>query len=261
MLFYWLKVHRRKKLLTRPFPLEWLQAIEKNVHLYGTLTEDERSQVHGYVQVFVAEKNWEACNGLTMTDEIRVTIAAQVAILTLGLPSQYFDHVLSVLVYPDTYVAERETAKVGGVVEVGDSARLGEAWYRGPVILAWGDVLKEGRGERRGHNVVLHEFAHQLDMLNGRDVDGTPPLESVDQDRRWTEVIRRRYRQLVDDCELGRATPLDCYGATNIAEFFAVATELFFERPAVMKSRLEDLYGMMREFYRQDPAARERMPA
>lgn len=257
-MFRWLKVHRRKKLLAQPFPEAWQQTIERNVRLYGTLTADEQSRVRSYVQVFAAEKNWEPCGGLVMTDEIRVTIAAQVGILVLGLsPIEYFDHVLSVLVYPDTYVAERtQTYHGGGIVEESDSARLGEAWYRGPVILAWGDVLKEARGERPGRNVTLHEFAHQLDMLNGRDTDGTPPLETADQDRRWLEVLERRYRELVEACERGRATTLDCYGATNTAEFFAVATEQFFERPEVMRRHLEDLYGLFREFYRQDPAGR-----
>lgn len=257
-MFRWLKIHRRKKLLAEPFPEAWRRTIEHNVRLYGTLTADEQARVRSYVQVFAAEKNWEPCAGLIMTDEIRVTIAAQVGILVLGLsPIEYFDHVLSVLVYPDTYVAEQsQTYHGGGVIEESDSARLGEAWYRGPVILAWGDVLKESRGERPGRNVTLHEFAHQLDMLNGRDTDGTPPLETADQDRRWLEVLNRRYRELVEACEQGRPTTLDCYGATNTAEFFAVATEQFFERPAVMQRRLEDLYGLFREFYRQDPASR-----
>ena len=255
-MFRWLKIHRRKKLLAEPFPDAWRDAIERNVRLYGTLTADEQARVRNYVQVFAAEKNWEPCGGLVMTDEIRVTIAAQVGILVLGLsPIEYFDHVLSVLVYPDTYVAERsQSYRGGGVIEEGDSARLGEAWYRGPVILAWGDVLRESQGQRPGHNVTLHEFAHQLDMLNGRDGDGTPPLETADQGRRWVQVLEGRYQELVEACENGRPTTLDCYGATNTAEFFAVATELFFDRPDVMKRNLEDLYGLLCEFYRQDPA-------
>jgi len=258
-MFHWLKVHRRKKLIAAPFPPEWATWIERNVRLYGTLTPEQQRSVREYVQVFTAEKHWEGCAEFAITDEIRVTISALVAILVVERTNEYFDHVLSVLVYPDTYVAEHDqTTRFGGIVEVGDSARLGEAWYRGPVILAWGDVLKEGRGERPGRNVVLHEFAHQLDMLNGRDVDGTPPLDTAEQDRRWIEVLKRRYRQLVQDCEAGRPTVLDCYGATNTAEFFAVATESFFEQPSTMKAHLGDLYGLLREFYRQDPAARER---
>lgn len=259
-MFHWLKVHRRKKLLAQSFPEAWSGVIERNVRLYGTLTADEKARVRNYVQVFVAEKVWEPCAGLTMTDEIRVTIAAQVGILVVGLaPTEYFDYVLSVLVYPDTYVADQSHSySEGGVVDIGDSARLGEAWYCGPVILAWGDVLKEARGDRPGRNVTLHEFAHQLDMLNGRETDGTPPLETPDQDRRWVDVFTRRFNELVEACELGRATVLDCYGATNEAEFFAVATELFFERPDVMRRNLEDLYGLLREFYRQDPAERQR---
>jgi Mlc titration factor MtfA (ptsG expression regulator) len=257
-MFHWLKVHRRKKLIAAPLPDEWEATIQRNVHLFRSLSREQQLRVCDYVKVFAAEKNWEGCGGLNITDEIRVTIAAHVGILTLGLPNQYFDHVLSVLVYPETYVAEHAHSVTGGIVEEGDSARLGEAWYRGPVILAWGDVLHEGRGERPGRNVTLHEFAHQLDMLNGRDADGTPPLESGAQDDRWVEILQRRYRELAERCERGRPTVLDCYGATNKAEFFAVATELFFEQPAVMQAHLDDLYGLLREYYRQDPAARER---
>lgn len=256
-MFHWLKVHRRKKLVAEPLPDDWAAAIHRNVRLFRTLTHEEQMRVCDYVKVFAAEKNWEGCNGLTITDEIRATIAAHVGILTLGLPNEYFDHVLSVLVYPETYVAEHAHSVAGGIVEEGDSARLGEAWYRGPVILAWSDVLIEGRGERPGRNVTLHEFAHQLDMLNGRDADGTPPLETSEQDRRWVEVLERRYRELVEQCRDGRRSVLDGYGATNRAEFFAVATELFFERPEVLKRSLEDLYGLLREYYRQDPAIRD----
>jgi Mlc titration factor MtfA (ptsG expression regulator) len=243
-------------LLGQPFPPAWHEVLQRNVWLYAWLTADEESRVRNYVRIFVAEKHWEGCGGLELTDEVRVTIAAQVAILVLGLPEQYFSRVLSILVYPTAYVAPGRTMTRGGIVLEGASAREGEAWYRGPVILSWHDVLAGSRQETPGHNVVLHEFAHQLDMLNGQIVDGVPPLETREQYDRWTEVFDLHYRQLVRDCEHGHATLLDCYGATSPAEFFAVATETFFTRPHALQHRHPDLYAILGMFYRQNPTAR-----
>jgi len=237
--------------------------VEHNVRDYHDLSPAEQATVRRYVQVFAAEKHWEGCGGLTITDEVRVSIAAQVGILVLGLGEQYFDHVLSILVYPAAYVAPGAATSPGGVVAEADSARLGEAWYRGPVVLSWTDVL--AGGQRRTHgNVVYHEFAHQLDMLNGRNVDGTPPLETAQQDRRWLEVTDEEFRRLTHECANGHHTLIDCYGATNRAEFFAVITETFLTRPHAMQERHAELYAVMSEVYKQDPARRSiarRQPA
>ena len=240
----------------QPFPPAWLEILRHNVQLYVALSAAEQAKVRDYVRVFVAEKHWEGCGDLEMTDEIRVTIAAHVAILVLGLDEQYFDRVLSILVYPTAYVAPGKTISPSGVVLEGDSAREGEAWYRGPIILAWADVLAGGRNERHGSNVVLHEFAHQLDMLNGRNVDGTPPLETAEQHQRWTRIFDHHYRQLVHDCQHGVHTLFDCYGATSPAEFFAVASETFFMRPQAFEQRHPGLYAIFSDFYRQQPASR-----
>ncbi len=244
--------------MARPFPDAWVAILRENVGLYAHLSADEKSRVRNYVQIFVAEKNWEGCGGLTMTDEVRVTIAALVAIQALGFDREYFDRVLSILVYPDAYVAPGRTVAPGGIVLENDSARSGEAWYRGPVVLSWDDVLAGARRERLGRNVVFHEFAHQLDMLNGQVADGTPPLETREQFARWTEVTGAQYRQLVDRCHHGHRTLIDCYGATSPSEFFAVATETFFERPLAMSELHPALFDLFREFYRQDPRRFER---
>lgn len=256
MLFSWLKNRRRRTWIAQSFPTDWLNVLKHNVRAYAALTREEQAKVRDYVQVFFAEKNWEGCGGLEMTAEIRVTIAAQVAILVLGLDEQYFEHVLSILVYPTAYVAPGKSISEGGIVTEGDSARLGEAWYRGPVIFSWTDVLAAGRQTSNG-NVVYHEFAHQLDMLNGRTVDGTPPLETADQDERWLKTTDDEYRRLVRQCEHGDHTLFDCYGATSRAEFFAVTTETFFTRPHDFKKRHPELYEIMSEVYRQDPSIRD----
>jgi Mlc titration factor MtfA (ptsG expression regulator) len=255
MIFRWLRRRRRRKLLAEPFPAEWHAILKHNVWRYAYLTPEQQSKVRDDLRVLVAEKNWEGCGGLAMSDEIRVTVAAQIALLVLGFQEQYFDHVQSILVYPDAYVARDTTIAHGNLVLEGDSAREGEAWYRGPVILSWAEVLASGQHAGGADNLVCHEFAHQLDMLNGRHVDGTPPLESADQLRRWTTVVGRHYRRLVRDCENGRRTLLDCYGATHVGEFFAVATETFFERPLALQQHHPELYDVLRNYYRQDPAA------
>lgn len=255
MIFGWFRHRRRKSLIAQPFSAAWLDVLHANVAIYGKLSADKQAKLQRYAQVFVAEKNWEGCGGLTMTDEVRVTIAALVAHLVLGFPeTQYFENVLSILVYPTAYVAPNHASYRSGVVTEADSARLGEAWYRGPVILSWTDVLAAGRRETAG-NVVYHEFAHQLDMLNGGQTDGTPPLETREQDRRWLETNEREFETLVRQCERGHRPLIDCYGATNRAEFFAVTTETFFTQPAVLKQRHPELYAVLSEVYRQDPAA------
>ncbi|GIW83269.1 MAG: hypothetical protein KatS3mg105_5076 [Gemmatales bacterium] len=254
MIFGWLKERRRRRILSSPFPDQWNRLIEQNVAHARQLTDEQRKKLRRLVQVFVAEKNWEGCRGLTLTDEMKVTIAAQACLLVVGMTDDiHFDHVLSILVYPHAYIApETRIGRAGVVVENGQ-ARLGEAWYRGPVVLSWEDTLAGGRMETPGHNLVLHEFAHQLDMMNGRVSDGTPLLETNEQCERWASVLEPEYRKLVEDCQTGHRGFIDCYGATNEAEFFAVLTESFFERPRPLKAHHADVYDLLRDFYRLDP--------
>lgn len=255
MVFNWLNRRRRAKLLMQPFPQSWESIIETNVFHDQQLDDAQRVRLRQLVSIFVAEKRWEGCHGLTITDEIKVTIAAQACLLVIGLQDVYFDHVLSILVYPTAYVgAETEITRAGVVIE-GGQARMGEAWYRGPVVLSWADALAGGKHEQPGHNLVLHEFAHQLDMLNGRCVDGTPPLQNAAQYARWGEVLEPEYERLVDDCRQGRKGFIDCYGATNVGEFFAVLTESFFERPVSLRQHHPATYQVLQDFYQLDPAS------
>ncbi len=256
MILRWIRNRRRKKLASRPFPPAWLDILHRNVAVYPRLTRLEQAKLRNDVRIFTAEKNWEGCGGLQLTDEIRVTIAAQMGLLVLGFPSEYFEQVLSVLIYPNAYSAPDQKPASGGVVLVGQSDREGEAWYRGPVILSWADVLTGAKNIRANHNLVLHEFAHQLDMQNGQIADGVPPLDSSAQLQQWLDVTEREFQRLIRDCGSGQQTVLDCYGTTNRAEFFAVSTESFFQRPAVLKLRHPDLYQLLQQYYRQDPAAR-----
>jgi MtfA peptidase len=251
MIFAWLRNRRRRALLATPFPAEWLAYLQRNVALYSLLTEAEQARLRDDLRIFIAEKNWEGCGGLTITDEMKVTIAAQACILLLGIEHDYFSRVLSILVYPSAYRGvDRENP-----APIEEPARLGEAWYRGPVVLDWEAARGAGRDPRDGRNLVFHEFAHQLDFLDGL-ADGTPPLRNREQYRRWHDVMTAEYARLVEESQHGRPRVLDSYGATNPAEFFAVATECFFEKPVQVRGRHPQLYEVLRDYYHQDPAAR-----
>jgi Mlc titration factor MtfA (ptsG expression regulator) len=255
MILSWFQRRRRRKLLAEPFPQEWLEYLRRNVSHYGFLSETEQSRLRDDLRIFITEKHWEGCGGLTMTDEIKVTIAAQACLLLLGLKHNYFERVQSILVYPSGYRVKGEQVGRDGLIHERGEGRLGEAWYRGPVILAWDEVRYDAQNPGQGQNLVFHEFAHQLDMLDGQ-IDGTPPLETPEQYQRWREVMTAEYEQLIRASELGRATLLDQYGTTDEGEFFAVATECFFERPVALQRRHPRLYEILRDYYHQDPAAR-----
>lgn len=256
--FRWFRRRRRKKLLAEPFPAAWEAIILRNVAHDQWLDVEERRHLRDLIRLFVAEKSWEGCGGLVLTDEIRVTVAAQACLLILKLPDDLYRNVHSILIYPSTVVVP--TRRPGGfeiptrpIVE--NQPALGEAQLRGPVILVWDAVKRMGRHPESGHNVVYHEFAHKLDMLDGR-ADGTPPLAERSEVERWSQVCSQEYLALRERKALGRDGLLDAYGATNEAEFFAVATEHFFDQPVALHGRHPELYDVLRAFYRQDPATR-----
>jgi Mlc titration factor MtfA (ptsG expression regulator) len=258
MILQWLTRRRRNRLRQMPFPHEWQQVIHQNVAGWQRMTSAEQSKIRGDVLVLAREKNWEGCQGLEMTDEIKVTISTHIGILCLGFVDEYFDKVKSVLVYPDAYVARQHTMTQAGIVLEGNSHRLGEAWYRGPVILSWQDVLEDGLRDADGHNLVFHEFAHQLDMQNGRVADGVPPMERQSDYQRWQLVFDREFQTHVQRCQSGQHVLIDCYGATSRAEFFATATECFFERPANLLRQHRELYDILADYYHQNPVDRYR---
>lgn len=260
MILRWYRRRRRRRILDQPFPPGWNAILESNVAHDKQLSGPERRKLRQLVQVFVTEKYWEGCRGLEMTDEIKVTIAGQACLMLLGFEEAYFDRLLTVLVYPDEYVVQETAYEPSGVVTESRGVRLGEAWHAGPVVLSWDSVLEGTRFPHAGHNVVLHEFAHVLDMQD-HVFNGTPLLENARQYRNWREVMTAEYNQLLQQVQRGRATFLDDYGATNEAEFFAVATEAFFCKPRRMADRNPRLYRLLADFYRQDPSERAARPA
>ena len=249
------KKRKRQRWRSQPLPSEWLGIIKRNVPYYRYLTAEERHQLHGHIQVFLHEKRFEGIEGLKITDEIRVTVAAQACVLLLNHEADYFPLMKTIFVYPYRYVARTSQRLPGGLVREGVQVRLGESWHRGPIVLAWDDVLKSSLDPDDGHNVVFHEFAHELDSEYGT-MDGAPRLPKNTMYTAWARVLSHEYRQLLDDLETGHQHLINAYGATNPAEFFAVVTEIFFELPSELKNRHPELYEQFRLFYRQDPAAR-----
>lgn len=256
-MFSWFRNRRRRKLAARPFPAAWSDTLRENFIHYRWLGDADRAKLHGIVQILLAEKYWEGCAGLQLTDEIRVTVAAQAGLLVLGFDGEYYSRLVTILIYPSQYVAPQKTILPGGVVSEEDSQRLGEAWHTGVVVLSWPDALSGGRHPTDGQNVVMHEFAHVLDSAD-QVFDGTPDLLPSDQYETWRDVMTVEFRRHTRAAQEGRWTLLDRYGAKSEAEFFAVATECFFERPRPLQHRHPHLYEVLRAFYRQHPA--ERVP-
>jgi MtfA peptidase len=246
--------YRRHRLRSLPLPTEWERVIEHNVGFFESLSSADRRALFGNTQVLLAEKRFEGCGGLELTDEIRVTVAAYAAVLLLGRDTDYYPRLTSVLVYPSAYVARGERHLGDGIWEEGDRVRLGETGLRlGAVVIAWDDVPRGREGRNASGNVVLHEFAHQLDFED-HVADGTPLLEPG-QRASWSQVFGDEYERLRCAVDAGEPTVLDPYGAKNRVEFFAVATEAFFCRGGELQAAHSALYRELRAFYHQHPAA------
>jgi hypothetical protein len=252
-MFDFFKNRRREALRQEPLTPAERAILEKNVHYLATLDEGDRRAHEGLVRIFLAEKSFEGCGGLELTEEIKVTIAGLACILLLGRETDIYPDVDAILVYPSAYRAVGRTNE-GGVLVEGEQARLGESWTRGVVIVAWDHVKATATQPGHGQNVVLHEFAHQLDGEDGA-MDGAPDLGARAKYTSWARVLGEEFGELSKKVHDGRASDIDGYGATNPAEFFAVVTEMFFEKPRALKRRHPDLYDELAAFYRQDPAA------
>ena len=250
-----LKRRRRRKIKRQPFPSEWLSIIEHTCPHWACLSASEKAELQGHVRVFLAEKHFEGCGGLEITDEMRVSIAATACLLLLGRETDYFPRMKSVLVYPGEFVSEIRRVEPGGIVTETEQERLGESWYRGPVVLSWDSVLHGAAHAHDGRSVVLHEFAHQLDSEDGA-VNGAPVLDARAAQEAWATILGGEYADLVRQIAEDSGSDLRDYAATNPAEFFAVVTEHFFEQPRQLQRRHPELYEQFKAFYHQDPAVR-----
>jgi Mlc titration factor MtfA (ptsG expression regulator) len=251
-----LQQRQRRELVRQPFPETFRAILRQNLGYLRRLDAGQRSAHEQLVQVFLAEKHFEGCGGIELSDEIRVTIAGAACVLLLGLDHDMYRQVDSILVYPSAVLSP---VRPVGFFEVPvlavqpERALLGEAHWAGPVILAWDAAQHDCRHPHSGHNVVFHEFAHKLDMLDG-SVDGTPPLRGSQALKRWADVCSRAFLELRERSASGQPSFMDAYGAASEAEFFAVATETFFVQPERLVAEEPELYDVLRAFYRQDPA-------
>jgi Mlc titration factor MtfA (ptsG expression regulator) len=253
VIFTLLRQRRRQRLRARAFPKEWLTIIQQHVVFFRRLSPNDRAELLGHVQVFLAEKRFEGCGGFAITDEVRVTVAAQACLLLLHRDTDYFPGLVTILVYPLTYMAEEKRQVGEHVWEEGTVSRLGETGRRmGSLVLSWGAVKHGAADPSDGKNVVLHEFAHQLDYENGA-ADGVPGLATREQQLAWSEVMQTEFASLRAADETGIPTLLDTYGATDPAEFFAVSVEAFFEQPRALRDRHPRLYEELQKYFQQDP--------
>jgi len=244
------KERRRKAVRERPFPDAWRGILEA-VPLFRHLPTEDRAELHGHVQVLLDEKRFEGVGGLDLTDRMKLVVAGQAGILLLHRQTDYFPKLSSVLLYPSEYEVREEIATENGLVEEVDETRAGESWQTGALVLAWEDVKRDIGGNL--HNVVLHEFAHQLDAETG-EMNGAPILVGVELRTRWAGAMSDAYERLAAAAERNEETLIDPYGAGDPAEFFAVATETFFLAPRELAEEEPDLYAVLRDYYRQDPA-------
>ncbi len=244
---------RRLRVRRRPFPAAWREVLRRRMPLFARLPPDLQMQVRKHVQVLLAEKPFIGCAGLVITDEIRVLVAAQAALLLLNHQAGYFANLRQILVYPGSFIVERSEPDEIGLTHETRRALSGESWQQGQLLLSWDDVLAGAADPHDGHNVVIHEFAHQLDQERGR-ANGSPWLGRRDGYARWARVLSAEYRALQSQLARGEAPAvIDAYAATNPAEFFAVVSEHFFEQPAALAAAHPALYAEFARCYRTDP--------
>ncbi len=249
--YWYLTRWRERELLARPFPASWQGIVATRLPVYAFLSPLEQTRLQQLIKQFMADKRFYGCGGLVITDEICITIAAEACLLLLNKGGAVYPDLESVLVYPTGFLVERDQHQPDGTVARGEHSLLGESWSNGKVILSWDDVEKGAADFTDGHNVVLHEFAHQLDAESG-STNGAPPLRRNSY-KAWASIFSDNFEDLRASSLLGHETVMDQYGATNPAEFFAVATETFFEKPHQLCDRHPDLYGELASYYQLDP--------
>ena len=247
----WWTERRRARLRAQPFPPAWRRILRRRVPAVARLPPDLQQRLKGHIQVFLAEKPFIGCAGQTISDDQRVTIAAQACLLLLGQPRpRYYPRLREVLVYPDAFVVNRVMAQAGGVVQAQRQALSGESWTQGRVILSWAETLAGAADPADGRNVVVHEFAHQIDQDKGV-ADGRPWRVSRALRQRWAQVMGEAFERLRQQ----PSAMISNYGATEPAEFFAVLSELFFEQPQALAAEVPAVYRELALLYQVNPLA------
>ncbi|MBT9502269.1 MAG: zinc-dependent peptidase [Burkholderiaceae bacterium] len=248
----WWTEKRRERLRRQPFPNEWREILKRRVPQVRRLPVDLQLQLKRHMQVFLAEKAFIGCDGLVVTPEMRVTIAAQACLLLLNRRRpRYFPKLRQILVYPGAFIVNRPATDGAGVLQEQRQVLAGESWTQGQVILSWQDALEGAAIADDGRNVVIHEFAHQLDQEKGH-ANGAPSLPRT-QYKAWSRVMQAEFQQLQWQARQGQESLLSHYGATDPAEFFAVSSEVFFEQPLPLAQRHPALYEQLSRYYRVNP--------
>lgn len=252
----WLSRHRRERrrsaLRQLPFPPGWPARLTEQVPLYARLPPALREQLHGHIQVLLDEKDFHGAAGFVVTDVMRLIIAAQAALLLLNRPVEYFPMLHSIVLHPGVFIVNRETWDATGVHHNKRQILSGESWERGQLVLSWDDSLAGGMNCEDGYNVVLHEFAHQLDLESGA-VNGMPELHSAARRRDWTSTFSAAYADHCARVDAHTDTWLDPYAASSPAEFFAVITEAFYELPQAVQAQYPQVFTQLCDYYRVDP--------
>jgi len=248
------RARRRRQLRTQPLPETWRIEINRAMPIYARIPSNLRARLDGLVQQFIAEKEFVGCRGLEVTLPMKLAIASQACLLVLGRSARIYEDLYSILVYPAAFLVPEEHRDAAGVVHHHERALVGQAWDTHRIILSWDDVLAGAYSPADGFNVVYHEFAHYLDAEAG-EVNGAPFLGDARLYERWSRVMEKEFNRLREAEARGEPTVLDPYGAENPGEFFAVATEAFFELPREVQAKHSDLYTELRSYYRLDPAS------
>lgn len=247
MLFFWTK----RKLLRREVSNEERNLLDSSLWQARYLSRDQRERLIRWIRVFIYQKNWEGCNGLQITEPMQWTVAAAAGLMMLKYPEWYYNKSKSILIYPEAYVAQVQTSfgNSADVILGGEYYRAGETIYRGPIVLNWRDLDEARKSANGGHHLAIHEFAHQIDMINGPIVDGLPPLPQGVHESSWIASFRAEFQEARKMVEQGFRIRMDDYGLTQESEFFAVASELYFQVPAELAEFHPNLFQLLKQFY------------
>jgi Mlc titration factor MtfA (ptsG expression regulator) len=248
----YLREKKRDKFRYLPFKKEWRKIIQQRMPYFRQMPTDLQLQLKQHIQVFISEKTFIGCNGIKITDEIKVTIAAQACLLLLNRKTDYYPKLKSILVYPRAFLKEQNQLSADGVQYTQKVTLSGESWGFGKIVLSWQDSLHGAELPNDGSNVVIHEFAHQLDQENGK-ANGSPILGKGQSYECWSKVFLQQFEILKKQAASGTPSIFDYYGATEPAEFFAVVSEVFFEKSKQFSIEHPALYRQLTNYYKVDP--------
>ncbi|MGI2103796.1 M90 family metallopeptidase [Shewanella frigidimarina] len=247
------RLNRQRNIITsKPFPTQWRHILKKRFPYFKAMPTDLQLQLKKHIQIFINEKQFVGCDGFEINDEVKVTIAAQACLLLLNRKTNYYPKLKQILVYPSAFIVEKNRTVLAGVQSSQRNVLLGESWEYGKVVLSWNSTIEGAADPFDGSNVVIHEFAHQLDQEDGT-ANGAPPLRDITSYRSWSSTLGQEFKQLQYCAQQHIPSLFNYYGATNPAEFFAVISETFFERPVEFYQQHQQLYKELSQFYQLDP--------